>query len=78
MQEKRLTAAEVRKLPEGSEVVLHTTDKYGYPCTLTCTVFDKPKGGGKELLYWGYYGPDRMPIRLGKGQYFTVREETSQ
>ena len=69
MQEKRLTAAEVRKLPDGAKVTIHGRDKYGYPTELPCKVVHS--GNKKVLTYQTYYGPESKPIRQERGKYFT-------
>jgi len=37
-RDERITAAEVKKLPPGTKVKVHSYDKYGYPCFRECRV----------------------------------------
>ena len=58
---KELTAAEVRQLPEGSKVIIHSFDRRGTHQTLEATV---KIGTGKYLSYYDAYGlPERKPIK---------------
>ena len=69
--EKKLSAAEVRLLPEGSKVTICTTDKYGYPARGTAFVHVLPTG--KKVLHpIGFYSNGFIEIRNRKGQEYTV------
>ncbi len=66
----KLTAAEVRKLPEGTRVDLHGYDRSGTPSWLECTVIRSYK---KKLL--AYRNPDgtkaTKEIRDYPNKYYT-------
>ena len=73
-EEKRLTAEQVRKLPAGSHVKWHGTDKYGEHYWFECTVVQSCK---KKVL--SYFDRSRLswttkPIRDVQGRYFTLME----
>lgn len=51
---KELTAAEVKKLPVGTRVVLHNFDRYGSHQTLELTVTQS--GKKKILTAYDFYG----------------------
>ena len=72
--EKELTAAEVRKLPEGSMVTIHSTDKYGYPCAGKVYVHETT-GGKKVLMSLSPYSSGFIEIRSRKGKRYTVEVE---
>lgn len=69
---KEITAKEVRALPIGSIVTLHSHDRWGYPTHLPCEVVAKRNGKGVELRYNTFDGFQRMPIRAHAGRVFTV------
>lgn len=69
---KEITAKEVRALPIGSIVTLHSHDRYGYPTHLMCEVVGRRDGKGVELRYNTFGGFERMPIRAHAGRVFTV------
>ena len=73
--EGAMTAAEVRKLPDGTHVFLHYKDRYGVHRRKRFVVF---LGTGK-FLYDGSDGLDNSerlkPIRCTKNQYFTLADD---
>ncbi|MBR2226797.1 MAG: hypothetical protein IJ893_02890 [Bacteroidales bacterium] len=69
--ERELTAAEVRKLPEGSMVTIHGTDRYGYPYSRRVFVHETATGK-KKLLSINPYGSGLIDIRTRKGQTYTA------
>ena len=71
MTQKELTAAEVRELPEGTKVMVHKTDKYGYPCRGTYYVHMTQKGK-KVLMNFNPFHDGFMEIRAQKGTRYTV------
>lgn len=75
--EKKLTAAEVKKLPVGSAVVLHGCDRYGCHTTLDCTVIQS--GKSKVLAYRDVdYLQSTKPIRDYPNKYYTQKGATDQ
>ena len=71
--EGAITAADVRKLPDGTHVYLHFNDRYGTHCRRLLTVVVKT---GK-FLYDDTrdFGEKLRPIRCTKNQYFTLADE---
>lgn len=70
----KLTAADVRKLPVGTQVTWHGRDKYGIHTMLDCTVVQS--GKKKALAYTGFnYLTETKPIRDLPNRYFTIKEE---
>ena len=74
IEQKKLTAAEVRALPPGSTVLWHGRDRRGNHTWLECTVVQY--GRGKAL---SYRGTDMRlvtkPIRDLPNKYFTLVKE---
>lgn len=58
---KKLTAAEVRELPEGSWVILQGMDRWGYTTTKRCMVVKYNRA--KWLRYFDTRGGGYTPIR---------------
>lgn len=59
---KEITAEEVRKLPEGSKVIVHRFDRHGSHCMKEMTVVQSYKK--KMLMSRDYYGNKlEVPIR---------------
>lgn len=72
---REIPAKEVRALPIGSRVTVHSHDRYGYPTHLVCEVVARREGKGVELRYSTFSGFERMPIRAHAGRVFTVEVE---
>lgn len=71
--EGALTAAEVRKLPEWTDIWLHHRDRYGeHRRTLYKLMVNKE--GQKVLVCNVPGGCEYRPIKLWKNQYFTVAD----
>lgn len=72
--ERKLTAEEVRDLPEGTSVWLHGRDRRGYSTRLMCEVVQE--GRTKRLRYFDTASGmvKRIPIRQldGAVHYYTV------
>ena len=74
IEQKKLTAAEVRALPPGSTVIWHGRDRRGYHTQLECTVVQY--GKGKALAYRGAgMLTQTMPIKDIPDRYFTLPRE---
>ena len=73
MSERKVTPREVRNMPEFAKVTLHGTDRYGYPTRMLCFVHELPNCR-KVLQPVGAFAEGFLPIRLNRGQYFTVEE----
>ena len=74
IEQKRLTAAEVRALPPGSTVLWHGRDRRGYHTQLECTVVQY--GRGKALAYRDVNMLTKTkPIRDLPNRYFTLVKE---
>ena len=58
---KKLTAAEVRELPEGSWVILQGRDRRGYTTTRRCMVVKGERA--KRLQYFDTRDGGYLPIR---------------
>ena len=74
---KKITASEVRELPEGARVRVHGRDRQGYSTELDCVVVRTKRGVG--LAYSDYYGGRTvMSIRAldGAVHYYSIPEET--
>ena len=72
---EKLTAAKVRKLPEGTRVILHGRDRRGYSTELPCTVAKSYRS--KVLHYLEFDGTTvTKPIRDYPNKYYT-REDRS-
>ena len=70
----KVTAEEVRALPIGSRVRIHSRDRYGYPQELDCVVVATDRGKG--LRYSDLFGPQTLSIRKLDGitNYYSVPE----
>jgi len=66
-----LTAAEIRGLPEGTKVMVHKTDRYGYPCKGTYFVHELSTGK-KVLMTLSPFHRGYMEIRARKGMKYTM------
>ena len=64
---KEITAEEVRKLPEGSKVIVHHFDRLGYHCTEETTVVQPYR---KKIL--------RSVDYYGNKHYIPIRKETDR
>ena len=75
--QKKLTAEEVKALPEGTPVVLHGRDRRGYSTELDCTVVKSQRSS--VLRYWDRSSGmvKRMPVRTLDGvvHYYTIEEK---
>lgn len=70
--ERRITAGEVRRLPEMARVTIHGTDRYGYPTRRLCFVHELPNGR-KVLQPMGVFCEGFIEIR--KRDVYTVEVE---
>lgn len=71
---RELTPAQVRALPDGTMVNIHSTDKYGYPQTRTAFVHRRPTG--ETVLHGiGMYDTGFISIRARKGWTYTMEVE---
>ncbi len=69
VNERNITAKEVRKLPEMAKVTVHGKDRYGYPTRRLCFVHTLPNGG-RVLHLIGLFAEGFIPIR--KRDVYTV------
>lgn len=66
----KMSAAEVRELPIGTGVILHSRDRRGRHIELECTIV--PHGRRKTLQYRDErLVAHTIPIREYKGKYYT-------
>ncbi len=73
---KKLTADEVKKLPVGTEILLHGRDRHGEATQLECTVTQS--GKKKILSYWDINGcRETKPIRQldGVDRFYSVKPD---
>ena len=73
IERRTLTAAEVRALPIGSRVTVHSHDAHGFPTRLICEVVQA--GKHKELRFDSWDGFGRRPIRSGVKYTMEVSDE---
>lgn len=75
MGQKKMMAAEVRKLPVGAEVAVHGRDRRGNSTWVDCVVVQS--GRTKVLKYLDFYGTGAGTVRIRDlpNKYFTVKEE---
>ena len=66
--EKELTADQVKKLPAGTLIVLHSFDRHGSHCT---EVFTVAQSGKKKILVHTdfYHGRIEKPIRQATDRF---------
>lgn len=69
---KDLKASEVRELPLGTRVRIHSRDRFGFPQWLDCEVVQA--GHHKELRFDDLHGFGRKPIRSGMKYTVEVNE----
>ena len=71
---KRITAAEVRKLPVGTFVRVYSFDKHGYPQYMDCMLV--PFGDTRKLRCSTYSGPILYNItKETDRRWYGVKEE---
>lgn len=70
---KEITAEELRKMPTGTKVILHSFDRYGSHCQLPMTLV---KSGKKRILVTrDYYGDQiEKPIRTETDRFCYTEE----
>ena len=70
---RKLSAEEVKKLPVGTEVVLHRADRHGEHVALYCSLLYS--GKNKKLAYRDGYGERQLlPIRDAENQAYTLKK----
>ena len=79
-KQKKVTAAEVKAMPEGTAVVLHGRDRRGYSTELECTVVKTERSSA--LRYWDRTTGmvKRIPVRTLDGvvHYYTIEDKDSE
>lgn len=70
--EKVLTAAEVKKLPVGTKVIVIGADRRGECTRQECTV--APSYKTKVLSWMNFYGSGTYPIRDKPNKRYVIRE----
>ena len=69
----RVTVEEVRKLPEGSRVLVHSCDRYGQPQYLDCRVIKKGRFNALKFNDWRGF-PHEVGIKKLKDDYYNYYE----
>ena len=79
-KQKKVTAAEVKALPEGTAVVLHGRDRRGYSTEIDCEVVKSKRSSA--LRYWDRTTGmvKRIPVRTLDGvvHYYTIEDKDSE
>ena len=72
---RKLSAAEVKKLPVGTHVIIHKEDRHGYHVTQDCVIVQY--GKTKRLNFWDVWNGERYsyPIRDKENQAYTLKKE---
>lgn len=71
---EHLTAADVRKLPGGTQVIWYGRERHGLHTTCDCTIVQS--GNWKVLQYWTARGGWKIaPIKDVPNRYFTLKED---
>lgn len=69
-----LSAAEVKRLPVGTEIALHKSDRHGEHAVLACTVIQY--GKTKRLAYRDTWQEKQtLPIRDADNQAYTLNKK---
>lgn len=78
--QKKLTASEVKALPEGTAVTLHRRDRHGYPTELECTVVKTERSAALRYYDRTDRLVKRIPVRTLDNvvHYYTVEENQSE
>ena len=62
MRGRKISAEELRKMPEGTWVILHGRDRRGYSTELRCITVKTKNGRAMRLRYFDLNGTGYKPI----------------